>query len=201
MPTTTTRLALAQPVGADAASEFRVAITANTAKLDVAVRYFQGTLANRATVMAAALPAGPLAGDTYYGTDTLLRYVYNGTVWQTVMLAGAWTSLTGANGWTPTGSYTPAARLVGDRIELCGELSKTGGTASPSLPVATLPAFAVIATSSVFVNPIGGYFSSGGAYGAAVFSVQTGSSGLCWVGPPATSAQAVQLDGMSYRLS
>jgi hypothetical protein len=82
MPTSTSRLDLLQPIGSDAVSELRIAITANATGLDGAVIVTQGTVSGRPT-------NGSYVGQTYYATDTGLWYFWTGSAWQTVMLAGA----------------------------------------------------------------------------------------------------------------
>lgn len=75
MPTTTSRLALTQPVGTDPASELRTSITGNATTLDAAAMYQSGTFAARPT--ASSVPAGTV----YYATDIGAYYVSNGTAW------------------------------------------------------------------------------------------------------------------------
>lgn len=76
MANSTSRLALVQPVGTDAASELRTSITANATTLDASVIVTEGALADR--------PAGSYVGQTYYATDTGLWYFYTGAAWQAV---------------------------------------------------------------------------------------------------------------------
>ena len=76
MPTDTSRLGLLQPVGGDSPVELREAIATNAAILDVAVRYFTGTLVNRSTVVPS-----PVAGDRYYATDANQLFDYVGSQW------------------------------------------------------------------------------------------------------------------------
>ena len=73
MPGTTDRLALLQPVGTDAVSELRAAITQNAATLDNAAMFLQGTLAAR--------PAAALDGRFYLATDTGQLFLDNGSSW------------------------------------------------------------------------------------------------------------------------
>lgn len=136
MPSTTSRLALTEPVGADAASEFRVAITNNATILDNAVTFSEGTLVSR--------PAAALAGRVYYATDVNggTYYLDNGSAWLLMLLAGAWTALTlGAGITADSGTRLPSARLEGDVVRLRGGLANSsGGTIASFATLATLPA-------------------------------------------------------------
>src|SRR5689334_10620219 len=76
MPTTTSRLSLAQPAGTDPVSEYRLAISGNASTLDAAVTYSQGTL--------AALPTASLAGRRYYATDIGQELYDTGSSWISV---------------------------------------------------------------------------------------------------------------------
>lgn len=73
MPTTTTRLGLLQPIGADPVSEIRVAITNNATTLDNAVTWSEGTI--------GAIPAPGIAGRRYYATDVQTELYDTGTSW------------------------------------------------------------------------------------------------------------------------
>ncbi len=75
MPTTTTRLALTNPLGVDNPSVLRTSITANDAILDNAVLYTEGTLASRPLASAVE------HGHEYRSTDTGQISKSNGTIW------------------------------------------------------------------------------------------------------------------------
>lgn len=79
MPTTTARLGLSDPIGADNPSQIRLAATANAAILDNAAIYLQGTLTARALLT-------PATGTYYFATDVGpfgVVYRWNGTHWIT----------------------------------------------------------------------------------------------------------------------
>lgn len=78
MPNSTSRLALVQPIGADAASELRVAITANATTLDPAVLQSSGTISSRPSAGSVQF------GNEYYATDTAQWFKSNGSVWQMI---------------------------------------------------------------------------------------------------------------------
>jgi hypothetical protein len=130
MPGATARRGIPTPLGTDPVSEFRLAITAAANAADTDAIYSQGTLSARPA--ATAVPAGTF----YYATDTGLLYEGNGTVWGTVMVAGAWQALTlyPSPAVSAGAGYTPAARLVGDVVSLCGN-----GTGSSIGDWATIP--------------------------------------------------------------
>lgn len=75
MSTTTTRLALQQPVGADASSALRVAITGNATTLDDALIWKAGTFAARPA--ANTVPSGRI----YKSTDIGQYDLSDGTNW------------------------------------------------------------------------------------------------------------------------
>lgn len=131
----------------------------------------------------------PAAGDEYFATDTGLTYKWNGTVWQTMLLAGAWQNLSITSGWSATsGYYTPAARFVGDRVELCGSLTYNSGGLSA---FAQLPSAAYDPASNVqMAHPSG----------AASFVSIPGGSSILTVSLAAAPGVIVHLDGLSYRL-
>jgi len=121
---TTSRLILAQVDGTDEVSVFPASFNADMATLDNAAIYSSGTLVARPAATAV------VAGTLYLATDTALLYESNGTVWQTVMLAGAWVSLTLETGIiAATGFRVPSARLEGDVVRLKGVMeNNSGGT-------------------------------------------------------------------------
>jgi hypothetical protein len=183
MPTNTARLALAQPVGADAASEFRVAMTSNTATLDNAAIYKSGTLASR--------PATPAAGTFYYATDTGLTYWWNGTAWLGVPLQGAWTALTLPSTISADGTtWLAGVRVEGNVARLRGSIynNGSGGTLSSGTTVATLP-FSVPVIVRV------------PATGAFIRLIISGTSITTVVSYPASGLGNIDLDGMTWTIS
>lgn len=124
MPTSTTRLGYSQPLTTDAAAQLRESITANATLSDDNVTITSGVVSSRPT-------SSLVTGQTYYGTDTGLWYFYNGSAWETVMLAGAWVTIssgTFASGWTAA-SPVPRYRLEGDVVRLSGVIvNATGST-------------------------------------------------------------------------
>jgi hypothetical protein len=151
MPATTSRLALVSPIGADAASEFRVAATASNAILDNAALWLTGTLAARASI-------SPLvAGTLYKGTDTGLLYHYDGTAWTTVLLAGAWVSLTLAGSIGAGTGSTPSIRLEGDIVRLKGQpVNNTGSPMASGLVASGIPASCRPTAAMVVLGSYGG---------------------------------------------
>src|ERR1039458_9237131 len=114
MPGPTSRRAIPLPLGTDNVSELRLSITAAANAADTDAIYLSGTLAARGAL------SGVLAGTFYYVTDSPPPVLteYNGTIWQTVMLAGAWTTLTLASGLAAaTGAVAPGAGKVGGKGE------------------------------------------------------------------------------------
>jgi hypothetical protein len=183
MATTTTRLALVQPVGSDAPVGLRTSIGDNATTLDAAVRIFEGTLVNRSSVT-------PAYGDEFYATDVALTYKWNGTAWQTVLLASAWVAIPPNAGVVQVTTITASARLVGDRVSLRGGLQNTtGSTQSPgTLPTAFRPTQAV--TPAAW---------SGYSYNLGVtFPPLIPTSGVL---PSLAAGFAASLDGVVYSLS
>ncbi len=76
MPSTTPRLALAQPLGSDPVAELRQAIAANAAGLDVAALDLSGT--------TAAMPPAGIAGRYYAASDTGILWRDSGSAWVAV---------------------------------------------------------------------------------------------------------------------
>lgn len=133
MAGSTSRLALAEPVGADPVSELRISINNHASVLDAAIRVFEGTLSQRSSVT-------PAYGDEYEATDTGLTYKWNGTAWQTILVAGAWQPLTLQAGVTTGGAHsTASARLEGDVVRLTGIINAATGGTPAGTTFATLP--------------------------------------------------------------
>jgi len=115
-----------------------------------------------------ACPSSPPEGSFYRATDTGLLYEYNGTIWQTVMLASAWQTLTLESGVSAGGGYTPAARLVGDTVQLCGSATGSAIATWATLPVVLRPASAIEgATEGGFGIALSYGISTGGVISAA----------------------------------
>lgn len=148
MPNSTTRLALVEPLGADAASELRVSITANATTLDAAVLVTEGTISSRPT--ATTVPYG----SEYYATDTGQVFKSTGSVWLVVSVAPlTYTSLSLASGVSAfSGDYTPSARVEGDRVWLRGTVENTsGGNITANTTVFTLPSGMAPSVSTALV--------------------------------------------------
>jgi hypothetical protein len=135
MPTTTSRLSLTQPVGADAVSEYRVSITQNATVLDAAVLTTEGTISSRPAATAVA------EGSEYYATDTGQLFKSTGSAWLIVPTAAlTYTNLTLASGLVNVASdYPSSARVEGDRVVLRGSFENTGSNIVAGTPLFTLP--------------------------------------------------------------
>lgn len=162
MATSTSRLGLLQPVGADPASELRVAITTNATLLDPSMRFFSGTLANRGTVDAT-----PILGDSYYATDAGLMYMYNGSGWTQLGAVGS--------GY---GNLSYVYKTSGPVTALLGQLIGCNGSFTVNLPTPTLNGIVGV------VNIVGGAITitapSGLIYapGSAAASYHLNTSGF-----------------------
>lgn len=183
----TTRLGLNVPDTTDDESAFPPVSQQQMTTLDASVIITEGTLVNRPA-------SGSYNGQTYYGTDTSLWYFWTGSAWETVMLAGVWTNLSfGSNISGEGGGYTPAYRLVGDKVELCGGLfNGTGGSLTSNYVLATnLPAPAEQVSLAV----------EGGGGTASLLIIPASSSHLEFVAGSTVTGFVAGLDGQSYRLS
>jgi hypothetical protein len=73
-------------------------------------------------------------GQTYYATDITTWYVWTGSAWRTVLVAGPWQSIgaPGSGGATYFSGWTGTirARQEGDVVRLSGVLSNNGGSGS-----------------------------------------------------------------------
>jgi hypothetical protein len=188
MPGSTTRRGLPTPLGTDAVSEFRLAITAVANAADTDSIYLSGTLA------ACAGLSGLVAGTLYWATDTALLYEYNGTAWQTVMLAGPWIAMGPGGGWNlATGWPAPVYRIVGDRVELRGAvengLSSTIASGSTVLTGLPAPAHQVGPTVNSNIDV------------TCVLNVSSGATTAALLGIGMPSGCIVIFDGSSYPLS
>jgi hypothetical protein len=133
-------------------SGYPAVAAAAAAVLDVAVRYFSGTISNRSAVVPS-----PVAGDHYYGTDTGLLYEWNGSAWLTVMLAGAWQASTAGSGVITA----PYVRTEGDVVRFRGSLAASG-TVTAGATLCTLPSGCYRTDASV---QIGLLFNGAGVVG------------------------------------
>lgn len=197
MPTPSTRLSLLTPIGADAASELRVAIGANATALDGAILYSTNTLAAR--------PASPtVAPAVYKATDTGLTYWWNGTVWQTLVLAGAWSNLTlGTGVGNLSGCNVARIRREGDIAKLSGTIQNTNGSSLPvsstiltNIPASLSPPVAI----NLSINTVG---SGGGASSPLILSIAASATTVtlgAW-GPAWGNGFDLPLEGLNYPLS
>ena len=133
MPTlnTTTNNGFHYPTAANNGQDFATGIQDLATDLDAL--WSKGTLVSRRTAPATT-------GVEFFATDVDggTTYKWNGSVWQTVMLAGAWTPISLPPGFaTAASSYTPSARLEGDAVRLKGAMIKNSGA---SIGLGTLPA-------------------------------------------------------------
>lgn len=164
---------------------------------DVDGMWRSGTFVSRPTASAVK------AQSVYKATDTGVWYVSDGTNWNTMLIAGAWQTLTLASPVQAWGSgYTPSARLVGDEVELCGQLINNGSplanaTTLFTVPSALKPAHAV--TLSTMQN-----FTATTATKPYPLTISTSTGNVSTAstadGTYASSA-LISLDGFSYRLS
>lgn len=194
MPVNTPRLGLVTPAGTDNESLFPSQATTTYGVLDESVLMTSGTLASR-----PATPTPNVSGVTYYATDVKRFYFYDGAAWNTVQVAGAWSNLTLQTGITAfSGHYTPAARIVGDKVELCGVVINSTGASSPGL-FATLPSSAYYPASTVIINANN---FDGTNEQANCIVINSGTANLIAGGGPSQwpTSQPLILDGLSYRL-
>ena len=156
MPTTTSRLGLAQPLTTDAATEYRAAITGNAATLDNAALYTEGTLAARPA-------AGSVEhGHIYRSTDTHDVSWSNGTSWIPLVQAGG-----PVGHLIPTNKTTTYTAVAGDLV-----LAQNGSSYT-----VTLPAPVAGAVVGVFVYGAGTGVITVSAGSAVVYGAGLGSSG------------------------
>jgi hypothetical protein len=192
MPTTTTRLGLVQPIGTDPSSELRTSITTNADTLDNAALYFQGTLANRSTVVAS-----PIAGELYYATDAELLYEDNGSARVLVLLAGAWQSLSLSSN-IDAGTYTPSARLEGDTVRLKGVMqNRTGSTTASGTVYANLPSSSMYPANQLYATAT----TPGLASSPVSVSLTVATGGQITVFAATSNNAVVNLNGATFTLS
>jgi hypothetical protein len=192
MPTSTTHRNLPEPIGSDTVSELRVAATALAAAVDGDVPYLSGTLTARSAL------TGLFAGMLYYATDTALLYEYNGTIWQTVLLAGPWGPLTPASGFSVTASteYTGSARQEGDVVRLKGLVQNVSAGSVSGATTATISSSSMFPSKYVTIQaynpaPAGGFVS-----------LEISPAGLMTLpGTTLGNSQYYELNGQTYTLS
>lgn len=191
MPSTTTRLGLIEPLGADAPSELRVSIANHATTLDVAVTITEGTAASRPA-------SGSYYGQTYYATDTTVLSFWNGSIWMPVRAGGAWTSITLASGFVAaTGMYTPQFRIEGDVVRMRGGVTITTGINQNTNISTAIPAAATPASDA---RPIGSMVTSGGSWVSAPLRITTANL-FIYMGSSQTGTNTVSLDGVTYTVS
>lgn len=183
----TSRLSLNYPEEGDGETNYPAVSVQQMDTLDDAVLVTEGTISARPA-------ANTFEKDhVYKATDTKQWFMSDGTNWFTVMIAGPWVNLTLESGITTTvGAYTPAARLVGDKVELRGAITNTNGTAA--LFVAVLPSGMRPAELCMFPAMV----SSGGGV-LAVFAASSGD--LTFDSPFLPTTATAYLDGASFSLS
>lgn len=125
---TTSRLSLNYPQETDTVTSYPAVNAQQAGILDAAVVYSEGTISSR--------PSAAIKGRIYKGTDTGLYYFDTGTAWDTVMLAGAWVSLTANAGVTATNTF---GRVVGDTAQLRGLATPSGSSIAANTALVTLP--------------------------------------------------------------
>ena len=178
MSTTTTRLALTQPAGSDAPSLLRTSIGGNATTLDNSVLVTEGTLAGRPGAATVE------HNHVYHATDTKQWFISDGANWNTALIAGAWQNITLGSGVSAGSGYTPAARLVGDTVELCGTPTDFATTTAwGTIPAGLRPASTVTLVSIDATTVRNVSISPAGAITTSVASTN------------------LALDGLSYRLS
>lgn len=144
MPGTTTRLSLTYPLATDIVDAYPAEEQTNYTALDNATLVTEGTLASRPAATAVE------HNHIYHATDTAQWFVSDGTNWNVKLVAGTWQALTLGTGVSAGGAgYTPSARLVGDRVELKGEMTGTSITAWATIPTALRPSSTVQTVASI----------------------------------------------------
>jgi hypothetical protein len=140
--------------------------------------------------LASARPSASSvqSGTVYRCTDTRIWYQSDGTVWLTVMLAGAWVPLTLVSGIGSVDT-TVSARSEGDVVRLKGSLlNTTGSPISGISPFATIP---VGLRPAWTINAI--------VYGASPVEIFA-SGGVVGSGSLAAGGK-LSLDGVTYPLA
>lgn len=183
---TTTNNAFRFPTDANNGTDFATGIADLGA--DVDGMWSSGTFSAR--------PSASKLNRVYWATDVKVLYWDSGTAWEAVMLGGAWTSLTLASGWTAVG-YTPACRVVGDTVELCGQITNNSGVTATNT-IVTLPS-GFFPVSQVRMGLTSNLSNTSYFPGALVVLAAAGA--MAYYGPNQTTPVAISLDGLSFRLS
>lgn len=189
MSTPTARLHLDYALGTDAVSSYPATDAQAKAILDNAVIVTEGTLSSR--------PSGSYVGQTYYATDVNSGtwYFYTGSVWETVIVAGAWAVLTtnvGA-GVISVSGRTALVRVVGDTAQLSGALTTNVGL-SGGVTLATLPGSATPSQTASVVVAVD-------TPSLIVGKVNLTTGGSLVLGEIFNSGYIVNLDGIFYPLT
>lgn len=167
--------------------------------LDSAMDYLESTLVLR------PLASAVLAGTVHRATDLTVGQwsQSDGTNWLTAMLAGAWTNLTlptnivaFAFSGTPE---TPAARLVGDTVELRGSVkNNTGSAIAAGGTIFTVPAGLRPAADRI-ISPPQNALSVTAAVAYPLIVPTTGVAISAGTGNgPFAIGNVIHLDGVSY---
>jgi hypothetical protein len=127
---------------------------------------------------------------TAFATVTLFANA-GGSAWE--IISGqqdtGWVALTLSTNWVAWTGYTPAARLIGDRVWLCGKATnQTGGNSIT--PFGTFPA-SVRPASQV---DVGAQLVGGGSENMTIAPAGTAS-----VAPTVANNATLSLDDLSYR--
>lgn len=145
MPNSTGRLGLALPLGTDNVSELRVAINANATTLDAAATITEGTAVSR--------PSTSVYGKFYYATDTGQLSFYNGSAWEAVPLAGAWSTIALPAGFaTGSGGGQWRYRIEGDVVRVAGGILNNTNASVTQLFDGLTTIFPVIPTYSAVLS-------------------------------------------------
>jgi hypothetical protein len=186
MAGTTSRLSLSYPTGGDNESAFPAVSLSQMTTLDNAVLVTEGVFASRPGV-------GSVEKDRIYkATDTGVWYVSDGTNWNTMLVAGAWTAISLATNWTATG-FTPSVRLQGDQVLFKGAaINNTGAGSNAPFASALGSTFRPAATAYITVS------SSSSPY---AMQGQVASSGTFVFVTTVANGALAGFDGASFTLS
>lgn len=158
MATTTSRLALAQPAGADPPLELRTAISGNATILDAATTFVSNTLVNLSS---------SLAGQLLRATDTKQWFVDNGTTLDRLLTLGL-------APLTYLSAPSSATAVAGQWLNAAAGITVT--LPSPAVTNSTLAikaAAAVTGASPVTITTGTGAIYGGGVNGATSISLGT----------------------------
>lgn len=188
---TTSRYGLRKLLGTSNISDVDAGFAALADDIDGKLTgYSEGTHAGR--------PAAGTRGRLYYETDTGLVFFDNGAAWSTVILAGAWTSLSLAGGVSSpgvmSGSYVAASRPEGDGVRIKGTLvNASGGTITSGTTLATVTAAQRPSVALIFATVLVG--------GPTPSDVTISSAGAVTLNVNLPNASQVDLNGITYTLT